>query len=256
MGLPPKPTLASAVKYAIGKKVAGVHTAMPGLVTKYDAARQWANVQPCVMYKTDEDDDAVAMPELKNIPVVFPRTATTYLTLPVAKGDHVLLVFAERSIDDWLAGKADEAPVEPFDPRIHDFNDAFAVVGVFPVSVALEENDEDVRLGRQDDSAQANIRIRPNGDIVLETNGTILLGSESASNAIVPQPALATWVSELLQYLSDMATVVSPAVKGNGDPISSNPLFATASIMLEKLALFAQSTQEGGYGVINSKVRI
>ena len=64
-----------------------------------------------------------------NVPVLFPRSRKAAVTFPLEKGDTVLLVFAERSLDEWIEKGGNK--VSPEDPRRHDMSDAIAIPGCF-----------------------------------------------------------------------------------------------------------------------------
>lgn len=72
------------------------------------------------------------LPILANVPVVFPHsTVSGYsLTIPILIGDQVLVVIADRSIDEWQASGGTGRPVESATPRAHDLTDAIAIIGI------------------------------------------------------------------------------------------------------------------------------
>jgi len=110
------------------------------------------------------------MPVVPDVPVVWPRSGGAQMTMPVRRGDTVLLVFTDRSIDRWLAQGGN---VTPDDRRQHDLSDAVAVPGLVPFAdfggVEPSENNDDV-LVRYDGS---QVRLKPNGAVEVETANTV-----------------------------------------------------------------------------------
>jgi hypothetical protein len=68
----------------------------------------------------------VNLPLLINVPIVFPASGGFLLTLPLAAGDEVLVVFASRCIDSWWQSGGVGRPMEA---RMHDLSDGFAIPG-------------------------------------------------------------------------------------------------------------------------------
>lgn len=84
---------------------------------------------------SQENTDALVyrdLPILTNVPVVFPHSTVSgfSLTIPIQIGDQVLVVIADRSIDEWQASGGTGRPVESTTPRSHDLTDAIAIIGI------------------------------------------------------------------------------------------------------------------------------
>jgi hypothetical protein len=121
------PTLAQVLKRVIATRLADVHTAMPARVESFDAGKQMVNVKPLVKRNLLGDDNTLItddLPVINNVPVAFPSGGGFVLAFPLAQGDTVLLVFSERSIDQW---KTKGGEVDDKNTRNHDLSDAFAV---------------------------------------------------------------------------------------------------------------------------------
>ncbi len=124
------PTEADEVVAFVEDALRKVNTALPGRIESYDASTGKASVQPLLQEKY-ADGDVLTLPVIPNVPLVFPRTAAASITLPVARGDGVLLLFCQRSLDTWLSvgGIA-----KPDDIRMHSLSDAIAIPGLVPFS--------------------------------------------------------------------------------------------------------------------------
>lgn len=159
-------TLSDLMRRTTRNAAAELHVALPARVLAYDFSRQMASVQPTLRrsYSDGREDD---MPILSSVPVVFPRAGGASLTMPVRAGDTVLLVFSERSLDEWLARGG---TVTPEDRRLHALVDAVAIPGLVPfVTGSLAENNDDVLLTYDG----SKVRLKPGGVVEVESGGTM-----------------------------------------------------------------------------------
>lgn len=106
-------------------EISGIHTSCPGTIVSYNSGTGQASVQPALKFKVT-NSDSITAPVITNVPVYFPSGANSQITYPITAGDSCWLVFAERSIDDWLLGG------ESDDPRKYDLTDCAAFVGMKP----------------------------------------------------------------------------------------------------------------------------
>lgn len=119
--------LEDVINAGIEKALKDLHTCLPGVVQVFDPDTQTADIQPTIQRKMS--GEVINLPLLTGVPVRFPATASFCITLPIAKGDFVLLVFAERSIDNWL----ENGGIQPAqDSRTHSLSDAFALPLMYP----------------------------------------------------------------------------------------------------------------------------
>jgi hypothetical protein len=125
------PSLAQVIKNGIDAALAELNTAMPGEIASYDDVTGLASVQPCLQRKYAADGKVVDLPLVTNVPVCNPRGGGAIIKFPFLKGDPVVLICSQRSLDRWLVtgGK-----VDPQDPRKHALSDAFAIPGGYPKS--------------------------------------------------------------------------------------------------------------------------
>jgi hypothetical protein len=120
----------------IAREVAGeLRVCMPARIDSYDANEQTASVQPLLRRKFYGQADDVLLPIINRVPVIHPRTASALIRLPVARGDIVTLVFADRSLESWLSG--DGGDIYPADTRQHHLTDAYAILGGYPRGQAV-----------------------------------------------------------------------------------------------------------------------
>jgi len=151
-------SLVAAIETTVLTLLTSVHTSLPGRIETYDFSKQRATVKPLIKKKF-LDETVLELPILTNVPVVFPRTKQSGITFPLERGDGVLLIFSERSLERW---KASGREVEPGDPRKFDLSDGIAIPGLFSFADAnLANNDTDLQIHH---SGQT-VTIKKNGDI-------------------------------------------------------------------------------------------
>lgn len=178
-------SLARLLKEAIDYRLQDVFVAMPAKVESYDAATQLCNVKPLLKRPIADGDGGEAvdsLPVINNVPVQTPRAGAFFLSLPIEKGDTVLLVICDYNIDQWL--EKDEE-VDPGDPRPHQLDGAVAIPGFYGQKRALKDAHAKNLVIGQADGIQ--IHITP--------DGLIHLGGASLSDFI----ALASKVDSNLQ---------------------------------------------------------
>lgn len=112
----------------------GVHTSYPGSIVSYDPESKTCAVQ--IHYA---DFYATEGPEvsredwtpIEDVPVLFPRGGGWSITWPLKNGDPVLVVFCERSIDEWFASDG-ASELSPALQVTHDAGDCIVIPGLAP----------------------------------------------------------------------------------------------------------------------------
>lgn len=137
--MPLEPTWQEIIAEAIESRLLELHTAIPGKVISYDATKQTAEVLPVVQAAEPREDGGTTLtrlPSIPNVPVQWPRGGGYALHLPLAAGDHVLLVFSEAAIGHWRAS-GEIAP--PGDLRRGSLGYPIAIPGIAPDAAPLAD---------------------------------------------------------------------------------------------------------------------
>lgn len=125
-------SLATSTRLQILGHLDRLHTALPAVVTAYDADTQRASIKPLVKHGFYDEADVRRLESLgiqQNVPVFFPGGGGMRLTFPISDGSLIDLdtldlipattgyfIVAEESLDAWLSGTGQE--VDPvFDVR-------------------------------------------------------------------------------------------------------------------------------------------
>lgn len=100
-----------------------VHTAIPGVIVKYDPASNRATVQPKAKFRKP-DGKTMDYPKISGVPVLFPQSSSVKVAWPVKAGDGCLLICCEEALDYWMYGKETPTILK------HDLTNAVAITGL------------------------------------------------------------------------------------------------------------------------------
>ncbi len=170
--------------------LAGVWTALPGIVISFNAARGTVDVQPAIQGRVTDQKGNETWQQIKRIrdcPVVFYHAGNLALTLPLAAGDEVLLIFSARCIDSWFQSGGVQIQSEL---RMHDLSDGFAIPGPFSLPNVLSSISTTAAQLRTKDGS-AYIELTPAGVVNIKAPGgvningaTVVTGSVNASGDV------------------------------------------------------------------------
>lgn len=133
------------LKVAIDHCLSDVNTCLPGRIVKIiDFKKRKISVQP-ELKKVYLDKTILEPPIIENVPLKYTGNSEAILHFPIKVGDKVILIFSQRSLDNWLS--KDEVS-EPGNNSKFDISDVFAIPGIqaFKNEHSLIENNEDVVL--------------------------------------------------------------------------------------------------------------
>ena len=155
-----------AMRQVLDGRQSTIWTALPGIVESVDLSTMTCSVQPAIE-GTIQDEygviQSVKLPLLINVPLVFPSAGGFTITMPIAQGDEVLVVFSCRCIDAWWQSSGVQRPMEA---RMHDLSDGFAIPG--PKSVPNKISGiSSTALQIRNDAGTTYIEIAANGKINL-----------------------------------------------------------------------------------------
>lgn len=166
------PSWAEVIGLAMDYRLTDVHTAIPAKVTAYYASTQTVDAQPVVKSRlVDPKGNSLVRdyPPLPNIPVAFPRAGGYFLSLPIAVGDTVLVVFCEQSLDLWRETGTITTPAANVR---HGLGGAIAIPGIAPKTSPLA------------DASGSTMRLGNDGGPVLEIDATYIKAGTGASQFV------------------------------------------------------------------------
>lgn len=138
---------AAQLRESIDRALARMNTCIPGIIVSFDPETQTATVQPAVQAKTyiDGESGVASLPQIINAPLIFPFAigAGFALTLPVSKGDPCVILFGQRSIDNWHDKGGIQPSEEGISSRHHDLTDALVMLAAPPTPNVLGDWDSE-----------------------------------------------------------------------------------------------------------------
>lgn len=204
--------------------------AMPCIVQSFNAEALTIVAQPAIQGKQELEDgtvQAVNLPLLQDVPVIFPHAGGCSITFPVKIGDECLVVFADRCIDAWwqLGG------VQPqLCGRYHSLSDGFAIVGPWSQATKIADVSTD-RLEIRSDDREAFFSIHPTThDVELVTTGKVDATAQGAVTLTAPSVTIDSPTVHITGQLT-----VDQLITGNGGFTVSggSGVKATGTITLE-----------------------
>lgn len=129
-----------------------VNTSIPGEIIAFDNKTQTCTVKPCIRRLFVDDGGqkkTFDYPKVFECPVFFPYSTTSgfSMTYPVSPGDQCLIIFSQKSLDNWLRFGSVQDPAESDFSRCLSMNDAIVLVGLIPSpSVIQKFNDQGIEI--------------------------------------------------------------------------------------------------------------
>ncbi|MGF6221668.1 hypothetical protein AB7M26_004450 [Pseudomonas sp. F-14 TE3482] len=209
------PSSEDTLNSMIDQKQARMFTSMPAVITGVNLDSMSVNVQPAIN-ELYSDGEVEEFPEILSVPLIMPGSRKALVSFPVEVGDTVMLIFAQRSMDNFKLGNG--RPTQPNDYRKHDMQDAIAIPGLFtfgnsankPSSRKWSHNTKDVVIVANIGGNEAEIRIAESGDITMNTEFKVNVNAKdinlTATNAIAIKAAsmsievpTTTWLGDYSQ---------------------------------------------------------
>ena len=120
------------IRSAMDARLSKVRTCVVGVVQAFDSVNLTVDVQAATMGIRQLPNNKASyepLTLLSKVPVFCYRGGNALITMPVAVGDECLVVFSDRDTDTWWGtGGVNNVP---FENRMHDLSDGFAIIGVF-----------------------------------------------------------------------------------------------------------------------------
>jgi hypothetical protein len=180
-------------RLSFSRMMLGVHTAIPGIVTAWNATSNLATVQPAIRMQIIRPDGAIDyldLPAVENVPACLPRSTAggLLLTVPIKPGDACLLIFSQRAIDHFVQHGGIQNPLTSDRPdlcemRHHDLSDAIMIPGLWSIPDKVA-NWADDALELRNDAGTVKLSIKSDGVYVtgnLKVTGTVVAGAANVS---------------------------------------------------------------------------
>lgn len=177
--------------------IAKLNTAIPAVVDSYDKKGPYVSAT-IVINKTTAEGEVLTFKSIVKVPVVFPRTNRFKMSYPLEAGDGVLLLFSQRSLDEWYNSGKVSTPVIT---RTYALTDAIAIPGLFGLGQGKAVTSEKELEIEFDD-----VKITSDGKKWKITGDMELNGSDYTA---VREEPLNTFLTELCNVFSSWVPVAS-----------------------------------------------
>lgn len=169
---------------AFQSQMNNVYTAIPCVVVSI-AGPSSVNIQPSVNQKM-KDGGVKERPVIQSVPVSFPVSKTAGFTFPIKPGDTGIAVFSMRSIAAWKS--SDGYPSTPLNFAKMDKNDAMFIPGIQTQGSAVNDPGKHIWDHSIEDAVmfnglggnEAEIRVKPSGDVLIRTRQNISIECDNA----------------------------------------------------------------------------
>lgn len=174
--------LQSTMLNGIYQQLSNTHTNLIAKITKINATT--INAKPVVNRVLDGEE--VELPDFEELPIINLIGGSSYIQMPLAIGDYCMLFVNERCIDNWYYGKDFTKPIIP---RMHDYSDSVALVGLhnkngeLTIPTTIKINGDTVCDGNW--IINGNLTVN-NGTITVN-NGDVIADGISLKNHVHPQ---------------------------------------------------------------------
>ena len=120
------PNLTDLMQFHKLEIFASLNCVKVGKIVSFDGTKKTAVVQ--IAFKmTPPGGEPVSYTPLLDCPVFTLSGGGARVQMPVAAGDPCIVLFSDRSLDDWFLTGAQAAPANP---RMHHLSDGIALVGI------------------------------------------------------------------------------------------------------------------------------
>jgi hypothetical protein len=199
--------------WAIENALGSMHTCFPAEVVRVQEGahkRQFVDVLPGLMRTVPNEDGELideTLPILSMVPVGYMQGGGFFISVPLAAGDIVTVVVAQRSLDQWIetAKKGGQRAINPGDLSTHSLEGAIALpCGPAPRAALLANvSATDLVIGHD---SGARIHIAP--------NGVIHAGDGAGAEFVALADKVATELDRIKTDLSKVKTAVSAGFVG------------------------------------------
>ena len=226
--VPQEPSLKDLLDVQRKQTMLGIFCHHIGVIESFDPEKQTAQAQVAYKFTQFRPDplgnlvpQLVDYPILADCPVIFLGGSGedgASITVPPVKGDECLILFNDRSIDNWFAGNTGG---ELNSQRMHHVSDGIIIVGIRSLAKSLAAFDMDRILLKK---GQAKVGVGKDGQFILVANEDQNLKS-IFSDLTAQLKELTTQIKAITDGLANMTmTGVTPGGGVSGPP---GPPFVT-----------------------------
>ena len=167
---------ADALKTTISRQLLTCRTVTVGVADsepKQNGHVWCVDVLPAIQQIRDVDGTRqyVDIPKLTNVPIVLPCSNALGLsiTMPIKKGNELILLVSDRSLDNWQLDGGIQRPADETEIRHHDLSDCLCIPSALTIAALDTYNNEAVEIG----SPSVNVTVTPQDVVINAQNVTV-----------------------------------------------------------------------------------
>lgn len=205
--------LRKASQQAVDRFQSTLHTSEPAVILRIDHDAMTVDVQP-IIKRLYEDGTSEESPTILSVPIMMPGTQESLISLPVKVGDSVMLMYAQKDMDQWSISDSNQ-PTAAATQRTFDAQDAVAIPGLYSSPRSL--NRTSIRkwpLNHNDLVMTMNIGTGSEVQLALTQTGNVLI---STDNKVHVQSKEFLVDSETVTINANTAEVTAQQTTVNGD---------------------------------------
>jgi hypothetical protein len=208
------PSLTDVIDIGLDRLSLSLRVMLPGRIDSLSNDRKRANIEPLIRSRYIDysgEQQVEDFPIVPDVPICHLQAGDFFISMPVNVGDNVMMIFCDRSIDQFLSreGGPDAPPTDPLDVRTHTLTDAIAIPMMYPFSSMVGN------------TSSSNIVIGKNGGSQIHVKADeVALGSEKPSDSV----ALASKVQAALDAIVRTFNAHTHDVTGTTAVITKTPI--------------------------------
>jgi hypothetical protein len=204
-----------------------VHTALPAKVVSFSASDQTVVVQPLIknVIKSSDGTELVeSYPQLRDIPVLYPRAGGFVVAFPIAADDVVTVLCNEWPIDNYREKGREDHPVHL---DRHSFGGAVALpVGPYKSSDTISETIDALIIGHD---GGAVIRIADDGTVTIGASGASTQPAALGDDVKAELDALKSTIDSFVTAYNSHIHITTATVGAGPVPGVISPTVSTAT---------------------------
>ena len=214
-----------SIDFIFEENVKKLYTSLPGIIQSYDLNTKRAKVLPAIK-RLFTDNSTRSLPVIIDVPIITPSGGGYLISMPLKKGDTVLLIFSQRGITNFKKQYQEALPTD----SLLDLHDAigisgFGTINITPASsdgLSIQTDNGDNAIIVEDDKVvikKGNNSIELTDDIItiVKGNNSIELTDDNIENKV--GTATLTLTSS---GLSSNVPITAPEVTVNGIALSTH----------------------------------
>ena len=166
------------------------------------------------------DAQNVSYPTMIDCPVICLGGGNGSLTFPIEQGDECLVLFNDRSLDNWFNGGSG-SPLNS--PRLHSFSDGIILVGLRSKANSLENYDS-ARVVLQNGTTLVGV----GASLIKIANAGTTLNTQ-LQNLITEIKSLVTATNTLVTATSAITVICSAPSSASSPPVNAAAILAVAT---------------------------